>query len=114
LLIDVLQYTDITNELITWLQSKTVILTLLQKAQLDKTGTALAVIRAVLTRWTAHYQAYKQLLELQGALQMLVFAENARPVSIKLIATGEQKAKDHSIKMMGVITNSIFWCAIVQ
>jgi hypothetical protein len=105
---------DITNKLITWLQSKTIVLALLQKAQLDMTGTALAVIQAVLTRWTAHYQAYKWLLELQGALQMLVSAENARLVSMKLIATGEKKAKDHSSKMMGVITNSTFWRAIVR
>jgi hypothetical protein len=87
---------------------------LLRKAQLDTTGTALAVIQAVLTRWTAHYQAYKRLLKLQGALQMLVSAEKARPNSKKLIATGERKAKDHANKMMEVITDSTFWRAIAR
>jgi hypothetical protein len=42
--INVLRYTDIENELITWLRSKTLVLALLQKAQLDTTGTALTVI----------------------------------------------------------------------
>jgi hypothetical protein len=112
--IDVLQYTDIANELITWLRSKTLVLALLRKAQLDTRGTALTVIRAVLTRWTAHYQAYKCLLKLQGALQMFVSVENARPDSKKLIATGERKAKDHANKMMEVITDSVFWRAIAR
>jgi hypothetical protein len=111
-LINVLLYTEIANELITWLQSKTLILALLRKAQLDTMLTALAVIQAVLTRWTAHYQAYKRLLELQGALQMLVSAEKAWPDLKKLIATGERKAKDHANNMMEVITDSTFWRAI--
>jgi hypothetical protein len=42
--IDVLWYTDTANELITWLCSKTLVLALLQKAQLDTRGTVLAVI----------------------------------------------------------------------
>jgi hypothetical protein len=110
----VLEYTDIANELITWLRSKTLVLALLRKAQLDTTGTALAVIRAVLTRWTAHYQAYKRLLELQGVLQMLVSAENARPESMKLIVTGDRKAKDHAKRMIEIITNSVFWHSIAR
>jgi hypothetical protein len=105
---------DIANELITWLQSKTLVIALLQKAQLDTRGTALAVIQAVLTRWTAHYQAYKHLLKLQGALQILVSAENAQPDLKKLVATGERKAKDHANKMMEVITDSMFWRAMLS
>src|ERR1700728_3024066 len=112
--IDVLQYTDIANEIFTWLRVITLVLALLRKAQLDTRGTALAVIRAVLTRWTAQYKAYKRLHKLQGVLQMLVSAENARPDSKKLIATGERKAKDHANKMMEVIRDSVFWRAIAR
>ena len=75
--VNVPDFTDHANALITWLQSKTLVLALLQNVQLQTTGTALAVIRAVLTRWTAHYQAYKHLLKLKPTLQMLVYAEAA-------------------------------------
>jgi len=78
---------------------------LLQKAQLN---TTLAVIWAVLTRWTAHHQAYKHLLKLQGVLQMLVSMEKAQPDLKKLITTGERKA------MMKVITDSTFWHTIAR
>jgi hypothetical protein len=99
---------DLANTLITWLWSKTLVLALLRNAQLETTGTALAIIRAVLTRWTAHYQAYKCLLELKATLQMLVSAEAARPESKKMIITGDKKAKDHATEMLNVIMNSTF------
>jgi hypothetical protein len=81
---------------------------------LETTGTALAIIRAVLTRWTAHYQAYKHLLELKATLQMLVSAEAAWPESKKMIITGDKKAKDHATEMLNVIMNSTFWHAIAR
>jgi len=81
---------------------------------LETTGTALAIIRAVLTRWTAHYQAYKRLLELKATLQMLVSAEATRPESKKMIITGDKKAKDHATEMLDVIMNSRFWHAIAR
>jgi hypothetical protein len=112
--IDVLDFTDLANALITWLRSKTLVLALLRNAQLETTGTALAIIRAVLTRWTAHYQAYKRLLELKATLQMLVSAEAARPESKKMIITGDKKAKDHATEMLNVIMNSTFWHAIAR
>jgi len=112
--IDVLDFTDLANALITWLWSKTLILALLRNAQLETTGTALAIIRAVLMRWTAHYQAYKCLLELKATLQMLVSAEAAQPESKKMIITGDKKAKDHATEMLNVIMNSTFWHAIAR
>jgi len=69
--IDVLQYMDIANKLITWLQSKTIVLALLRKAQLDTRVTALAVIRAVLTWWTAHYRAYNTYLNFKERCKCL-------------------------------------------
>src|ERR1700683_2027251 len=110
--VNVLDYADLANALITWLQSKTLVLALLQNAQLETTGRALAVIRAVLTRWTAHYQAYRHLLKLQPTLQLWVSAEAAQPESKKMIVMGDKKAKEHATEMLDVITKSRFWHAI--
>ena len=59
---DLLEYTDSAAEFITWLRSKTFVLGKLPYA----------VLRAVLTRWTAHYNAYRRLLELYIPLKLLV------------------------------------------
>ena len=59
-----LQYTDKATELIGWLRGKTYILALLREVQQTNSLHVLAVIRAVLTRWTAHYLAYRRLLEI--------------------------------------------------
>lgn len=58
-----LQYTDKATELIGWLWGKTYILAL-REVQQTNSLRVLAVIRAVLTRWTAHYLAYRRLLEI--------------------------------------------------
>jgi hypothetical protein len=59
-----LQYTDKATELIGWLQGKTYVLALLREVQRTNSLRILTVIRAVLTRWTAHYLAYRHLLEI--------------------------------------------------
>jgi len=59
-----LKYTDQAAELITWLHSKTYVLALLRDTQIQATGHAKAVLRAVLACWTAHYLAYRQLLKI--------------------------------------------------
>jgi len=56
--VNILKYTDKATQLITWLHSKTLMLAMLQKVQADANLMPLSVIRAVLTRWTAHYMAY--------------------------------------------------------
>ena len=54
-----------------------------------------SVIRAVITRWTAHYLAYDRLIALQPALDMVVSNDNARirsQMGSKII-TGNTAAK---------------------
>jgi hypothetical protein len=68
----VLKYADKAMELITWLRSKTLILAMLHKVRADANLIPLAVIRVVLTRWTAHYMAYWRLLELQPTLESVI------------------------------------------
>jgi len=60
-----LGYVDTVTELITWLQSKTFFLGLIHAIQAHNVSLKLlAIIHAVLTCWTAHYLAFKWLLEL--------------------------------------------------
>lgn len=102
------------NELITWLRGKTLILALLREAQIANTGVGKAVIRAVLTRWTAHYQAYKRLLELRENLISIIASDAARPTANKLIVTGDAKAIAHSRKMIEIVNDSLFWLSIAR
>jgi hypothetical protein len=111
---DVLVYTDKASELITWLRSKTLVLALLRTAQMNATGHAKAVIRAVITRWTAHFQAYRRLLELKSTLTSIVYADEARPDNQKLIVTGDAKAKSKSKAMTDVIKDPQFWVGIAR
>ena len=61
----VLKYADKATQLIAWLHSKTLILTMLCKVCAAAHLSPLAVIGAVLTRWMAHYMAYQCLLKLR-------------------------------------------------
>ena len=54
-----------------WLRGKTYVLALLHDVQQTNSLHVLAVIRAVLIRWTAHYLAYRRLLEIRLSLQSL-------------------------------------------
>ncbi|KZP34710.1 hypothetical protein FIBSPDRAFT_971865, partial [Athelia psychrophila] len=111
---DVLDYTDMANELITWLRSKTIVLALIRDIQVNTGSALVAVIRAVLTRWTAHYQSYKRLLELHTALVVLVSSEAARPLDKKMIVTGDAKARARAASMLEIIGNNSFWHAITR
>jgi len=109
-----LDYTDMANELITWLRSKTLVLALIRQTQEESTGRPLAVICAVLTHWTAHYQAYRRLLMLHATLVAIVSVDATRMEANKKVITGDRKAKEHAHRMVGIIMNPIFWHAIAR
>lgn len=100
---DILEYTDLAAELITWLRSKTYVLNSLPYA----------ILRAVLTRWTAHYNAYRRLLDLYVPLTRLVNhdakysgSENERQ---RILITGNKKAQEKAGAMVKIIRDPIFW-----
>lgn len=99
-----LKYADIATDLITWLRSKTLILNHL----------TLAVLRAVLTRWTAHYVAFSRLVQLKPSLLSLVYADIAKPDKEKIIVIGNKQAKEKANAMIDVIKNEAFWAAITR
>jgi hypothetical protein len=100
---DLLKYTDLAAELITWLRSKTFVLGKLPYA----------VLRAVLTRWTAHYNAYRRLLDLYIPLKFLVDHDARHPGSEnerqRILITGNKKAQEKAEAMVRIIRDPLFW-----
>ena len=75
---------------------------------------AKAVIRAALTRWTAHYMAYHRLLELRPKMLSIVYDDESLPANQKLITIGDAKAKAKARHMISVIQDALFWHAITR
>lgn len=100
---DILKQTDLAAELITWLRSKTYVLVKLPYA----------VLRAVLTRWTAHYCAYRRLLDLYIPLMRLVDHDakyqGAENELQRILITGNKKAQDKAKGMVNIIKTPLFW-----
>lgn len=88
------------TQLITWLQSKTLVLSHL----------LYAVLRAILTRWTAHYCAYRRLLQLYTSLVTIALKDstisNERE---RIMITGDVAAQRKAREMVVIIQNSLFW-----
>jgi hypothetical protein len=113
--VSVLEFADDATELISWLHSKTQVLALLREVQVRLGEDAVkAVIRAVLTRWMAHYQAYSRLLDLCSVLVMMVEMDDHRPEKEKCIITGDAKAKRKAKDMVVLIKDDIFWRALIR
>jgi hypothetical protein len=111
----VLQFTDHATELITWLRSKTQVLALLREVQARLGDDAVkAIIRAVLTRWTAHYQSYSRLLDLRSVLVMVVEMDSRRVEQERCVVAGDAKAKKKANDMVALIRNDTFWRALLR
>jgi hypothetical protein len=91
------------TELIAWLRSKTRILSYLP----------LAVLRAILTRWTAHYTSFVRLLTLSSDLIIIANKDLAMiPQDLAVngvMITGDRAAQVKARKMVDVIKNPVFW-----
>jgi hypothetical protein len=113
-----LRFVDLADDLITWLRSKTSVLALISEAckSLGGETTGSSVIRAVITRWTAHYLAYSRLIALRPALTMVVTNDVARVqmnFGSKLV-TGNPAARAKAERMVEAITNQEFWESLVM
>lgn len=111
-----LQYADKATELISWLHGngKTYILALLREVQQTNSLRILAVIRAVLTRWTAHYLAYCCLFEIHLSLQILVENDEKLELRSQQLLLGDASAREWSQKNIAIIKNSAFWHALAR
>ncbi|PPQ82992.1 hypothetical protein CVT25_005295 [Psilocybe cyanescens] len=97
-----LKYTELASQLITWLRSKTRILAHLP----------LSVLRAVLTRWTVHYMAYRRLLQLYPTLKSLVYSDFTKAEADKVLISGDAASKRKAQEMVDIIEDSVFWHSI--
>ncbi|KAK0501061.1 hypothetical protein EDD18DRAFT_1067464, partial [Armillaria luteobubalina] len=68
----------------------------------------------VITRWTAHYLAFKHLLELQSTLKPLVAEDEMLPQKEKKIATGDANAPCCANKMIGIVNDPLFWKSLAR
>ncbi|KAH9162790.1 ribonuclease H-like domain-containing protein [Lactarius sanguifluus] len=109
-----LQHTDKATELIGWLRGKTYILALLREVQQTNSLHVLAVIHAVLTRWTAHYLAYRRLLEIRLSLQILVENDEKLERKSQQLLLGDTSTRERSQKNISIIKNSAFWHALAR
>ena len=109
---DVLKYTDVATDLISWLRGKTLLLALIREEQLKTSGVTAAVIRAVLTRWATHLRAYERLLSLRNVLRSVAITDSNRPES--LIVIGDRAAKAKAQKMLALIDDSVFWQSLAR
>lgn len=70
------------------------------------------IIRAVLTRWTSHYLAYRCLLELRRSLEVLIEEDEA--LEENQLITGNTAVQVKATEMIGYLKNDSFWAAIKQ
>lgn len=100
------------DDLIAWLRKRTYILGILRDVQISLGKTPLTVIRAVITRWTAHYLAYRRLLELQPTISWVIQDDEARGQESRFIAGTKQAARTKGNEMVKLMKNSVFWESI--
>ena len=88
---------------------------MIRKVRAAANLSPLAVIRAVLTRWMAHYMAYRRLLELRPALESVIAndAMQSRDED-KTVVTGDAKAKRKSRRMVKIMKDPLFWHSLTR
>ena len=108
------QYSKMACDLISWLRSKTYVLAGLRDIQIQSGKMPLTAICAVITRWTAHYLAFRRLLELKLPLRALVnqdaMAPSGQQILVPLGSTAANKRKAH--EMVAIIENPTFWLSL--
>ena len=99
----------LADELITWLWSKSQILALLRGKCRELALGAASILRAVITRWTAHYLAYRRLLDVHRALQSMVLEDACRPPASSFFIKGPAASKTKARTMIEIIGDNNFW-----
>ncbi len=110
------KHSKMACDLIGWLRSKTYVLACLRDVQTRSGKPPLTVIHAVLTRWTAHYLAFRRLLELRYALQNLVNHDAMAPTDQQILCPSgssvANRRKAH--EMIATIEDASFWHSLAR
>ncbi|KAL0563282.1 hypothetical protein V5O48_018790 [Marasmius crinis-equi] len=96
-----LEYASQAVTLISWLRKKSGVMASL----------SLAVLVAVVTRWTTHYQAFSRLLKLKGELDAIITVDRADP---KIVFIGNESQRQHAEEMVRPVRDDRFWRALVR
>ena len=108
-------WTKQAAKLIGWLRGKSLVLAMLRKVRKEAGLPALSVLRAVLTRWTAHYMAYRHLLELYTALVGVIAVDEMQAdPGKKMFITGDAKACAKAKEMVRIVKDPVFWHTLAQ
>ena len=98
---------DDANKVIKWFKTHSYAQGLLCECQEEEYGVALALIAAVLTRWTAHYCAAARLLEIMRALLICVARHDSKLV--ESAGSVNSEAQKTAQEVITVIKNPRFW-----
>jgi hypothetical protein len=93
-------------EVIKWFNNHSRALGILRKEQLRRTSHPLALIMAVITRWTTHYLSMQRLLELSKALRAVVDWEYK---TLMEAAGTKDDAPARAEKVFAIIKDTHFW-----
>jgi len=85
----------------------------LNTANPSQTRRVLSVIRAVLTCWTAHYLAFRRLLDLRITLDILVKQERERGNDAKIV-TGDAASRRKAKEMIELIDDPLMWHTLAR
>ncbi|KAI0956286.1 hypothetical protein AcV7_006723 [Taiwanofungus camphoratus] len=97
-----------------WLQKRTYVLAILRDVQVVHGKKPLTVICAVLTHWTAHYLAYRCLLELQPTLKWIINDDELHGNESCLITGSNAKTKQKSRETIELIKDGLFWHSLAR
>jgi len=92
-------------------------LALIRQAQQESKAKVFTVLRAVLTRWTSHYLAFRRLLDLKASLIKIAGDEDFRSPADKLFVQGKKESKENARKMLKRINgpnSTKFWADLVS
>lgn len=111
---DIFVYTTQADQVITWLRSKTFVLGILRELQqhLTPNSPPLTIIRAVITRWTSHFLAYRRLLQLRYIILTMIQHDSMLPES--QIITGNAAAKKKAKEIVSYLKDDKFWNALTR
>jgi hypothetical protein len=94
-------------EVIKWFNNHSVPLGMLRRQQLINGATQpLALILAVITRWTTHYLSMQRLLQVSKPLRNLVINDTEALLDY---AGRDEKARERTEKIIAIINDARFW-----
>ena len=100
------------GKVIKWFRSKTFILAQLWAIQ-EEQGIVypLTIIQVVLTRWIAHYLAYRCLLDLKDYIAAVIMQDRLRQQTRKerQLVTGNADVKAKANEVLVILDKAVFW-----